>query len=172
MLILLVADVIVSDLYEATTIIDCFFCSCVERLFCEHFWIRKRASRLIWKTKFYLCIFLYGGRSTLISNGSPVLFYRHCPSLEGSLGTSAASLSMEQEVARLRKRQAIHDTLFLSFWQQKVRSYEHRVELTECMLFAAFCSCTGYVLRETCQYWAKSISQTSLRVQDVSTQDL
>ena len=61
---------------------------------------------------------------------------------------------------------------FLSFWQQKVRSYEHRVELTECMLFAAFCSCTGYVLRETCQYWAKSISQTSLRVQDVSPQDL
>ena len=63
------------------------------------------------KDYIYLGIFLYGSRSTLISNGSPVLFYRHCPSLEGSLGTSAASLSMEQEVARLCKRQAIHDTI-------------------------------------------------------------
>jgi hypothetical protein len=61
-----------------------------------------------------LRFFLYGGRSTLISNGSPVLFYRHCPSLKGSLGTRAASLSMEQEVAKDRPYMIHYSLVFRS----------------------------------------------------------
>lgn len=54
-LILLVADVIVSDLYEAT-IIGCFLFVCGAPFFAST-WIRKRASRVIWTINFFLGFF-------------------------------------------------------------------------------------------------------------------